>query len=470
MRMKKFCILLFVCVLSAFTACSKAEDTYKLTLAINGEREMVVEYGEEYADPGASAQLLGAQENVEIPVRVEKAADDQTPGTYLVKYSAIYGNSVCTAYRRVHIVDTQAPTITLVSDPEKFTLPNETYEEEGYTAQDNYDGDITDRVQRTETTEKIIYTVSDYSGNTTTVERIIAYNDPTPPELTLKGEAQLSITAGSAYQEPGYVATDNCDGDITGRVKVSGSVDIYRPGKYTLTYTATDSFGNAVTASRTVEVVSYLINDPAASTDKVIYLTFDDGPGKYTPELLDVLKKYNVKATFFVVNTNFIDTIKRTAQEGHTVAIHTATHIFNDIYASEDAYFADLNRMRDIIVNLTGQTPTLLRFPGGSSNTISSFNPGIMTRLTGAVQELGYQYFDWNVDSKDAGGAKTASKVFNNVVSGISGKNTAIVLQHDIKKYSIDAVEGIINWGLANGYKFLPLTSQSPTCHHRVNN
>ena len=112
----------------------------------------------------------------------------------------------------------------------------------------------------------------------------------------------------------------------------------------------------------------------------------------------------------------------------------------------------------------------LMRFPGGSSNTISSFNPGIMTRLTKAVEEKGFRYFDWNVDSNDAGGARTASKVYSNVVSGIGDKKAAVVLMHDIKSYTIDAIEKIIVWGLDNGYTFLPLTADSPTCHHGVNN
>ncbi len=470
MRIKKICIVVFVCLLSALAACSKAEETGKLTLTMNGERELTVEYGQTYEDPGATAQLSDSGEPIEVPVCVQQSVDDRTLGSYLVKYSATYADSVCTAYRRVHIVDTQAPTITLVADPDRYTMPNETYQEEGFTAQDNHDGDLSQLVQRTETREKIVYTVTDSSGNTTTVERVIAYADPVPPELQLLGASYVSVTAGSAYHEPGCVATDNCDGDISSWVKVSGSVDIYNPGIYTLTYSVADSFGNTVSASRKVEVVSHLVNDAEVSSEKVIYLTFDDGPGKYTPELLDVLKKYNVKATFFVVNTKYIDTIRRAAQEGHTVAIHTATHVFDDIYASEEAYFADLNNMRDIISGITGITPTLLRFPGGSSNTVSSFNPGIMSRLTAMVQEQGYQYFDWNVDSKDAGGAKTADRVFHNVVNGIGNKSAAIVLQHDIKKFSIDAVERIINWGLANGYTFRALTKDSPVCHHPINN
>ena len=93
-----------------------------------------------------------------------------------------------------------------------------------------------------------------------------------------------------------------------------------------------------------------------------------------------------------------------------------------------------------------------------------------MTRLTKSVVENGFAYFDWNVDSKDAGGAKTPEEVFENVTSGISKRNTAVVLQHDLYDYSVDAVEQIILWGIANGYSFAPITADSPGCHHGVNN
>ena len=126
--------------------------------------------------------------------------------------------------------------------------------------------------------------------------------------------------------------------------------------------------------------------------------------------------------------------------------------------------------IQDIIYRETGTRPTLMRFPGGGSNLVSDFNEGIMTRLTQAVQDAGFQYFDWNVDSNDAGGAKTSEEVFQNVIKGVKGRKYSIVLQHDIHKFSVEAVDDIIEWGLANGYTFEALTPSSPTAHHKVNN
>lgn len=204
----------------------------------------------------------------------------------------------------------------------------------------------------------------------------------------------------------------------------------------------------------------------------IIYLTFDDGPGEFTNALLDTLAKYNVKVTFFVTGRGDDATIKREFDEGHTVALHTWSHNYAYIYASLDNYFADLNQVATRVKNITGQDSKLIRFPGGSSNLVSrryDHKTRIMSKLTREVEARGYQYFDWNVDSDDAGKANSPDVVFNNVVSRLKdGPN--IVLQHDIKPYSVEAVGRIIEYGLANNFAFDVLTPTSPTAHHGVNN
>ena len=449
-----------------------ATNRFVVEVLPTGAPEMYLEVGTEYVEKGAVAQFFGTvlfKEPEIVPVRIQGEVNAEKVGTYVITYTAEKWDHINFATRTVHVVDTHKPVIELVSDPNKFTFPNEAYQEEGYSAYDLYDGDITHLVQTREENGTVIYTVTDSSGNTTTVERKIRYDDPIPPVLTLKGELSLSFDAGvGSFTEPGWEATDNCDGDISHKVTVSGTVDAATPGTYTLTYTVEDSYGNIATATRTVEVKKM---KPIAPTGKVIYLTFDDGPSQYTPRLLEILAKYNVKVTFFVVDTGYIHLVSQIAAEGHTVALHTASHEFSQVYASEEAYFNDLNKIKSKVVQYTGVEPTLIRFPGGSSNRVSiNINKGIMTRLTKLVQEQGYRYFDWNVDSDDAGSAHTAQKVFENVVSGIGSKNNSVVLQHDIKGYSVEAVEQIIQWGLANGYTFLPLTEDSPSCQHPVKN
>ena len=453
----------------AYAVWTTNEFTLDLTMA--GESEITLEYGSSYSDAGASAVFYGTiliKEPEEVEVVTEGTVDTATVGTYTITYTASRMDHVRTATRTIHIVDTQNPTITLTAAPDTFTLPGHEYEEEGFTAWDDYDGDITDRVVRTVSETEVVYTVEDSSGNGFEVRREIVYDDPVAPVLTLSGDTKITVPAGGSFKEPGFTATDNCDGDITDRVKVTGGIDPYMPGSYTISYSVEDSYGNTATASRTVTVSG--IYNTGGTNGKVIYLTFDDGPSAHTPYLLDILKKYGVKATFFVVNTGYISTISRAAAEGHTIAIHSKTHDYKKIYASEDAYFADLYAMQKIIASYTGVATYMVRFPGGSSNTISSFNPGIMSRLTKALGERGFSYFDWNVNSADAGLVDTSEAVFDNVTKGIKQRKASVVLQHDSHGFSVRAVERIIVWGLVNGYTFLPMNQSSPGCHHGVQN
>ena len=204
-----------------------------------------------------------------------------------------------------------------------------------------------------------------------------------------------------------------------------------------------------------------------------IYLTFDDGPGAHTARLLDILKKYNVKVTFFVTGAGDDALIAREYNEGHAVGLHTFSHNYAYVYSSINNFFADLYKIQTRVKNITGHTSYLMRFPGGSSNTVSARYDGgtrIMSKLTREVENRGFVYFDWNITSGDAGGATNSTTVYQNVVNRIKEGGNSVVLQHDIKGFSVDAVERIIKWGLNNGYTFKKLDMDSPTAHHGVNN
>ena len=344
--------------------------------------------------------------------------------------------------------------------------------EPGFRAIDDCDGDLTAQVLRSQEGDVVHYTVTDSYGNTGTAERRLHFVDRTPPVITLSGDQELWLRAGQPFEEPGYSATDIADGDVTAAVTVSGDVNPYHAGDYTLTYSVTDAAGNCAESARTVHVEPIRQPDQVEPHGKVIYLTYDDGPGPYTQQLLDILEQYNVKATFFVTaaNPEYQQLIGAASRAGHSIGIHTYSHDYQTVYASEDAYFSDLDQMQDIVEAETGCTTTMIRFPGGSSNTVSSFNPGIMPALTQAVTDMGYQYYDWNVSSGDAGETTDTETVAQNVIDGVSSHRVSIVLQHDIKGFSVDAVEKIIVWGLSHDYTFLPLTPESPTAHHGVNN
>lgn len=473
MKKRKWSVLILVlCVLLLAGALFTLQyRSYDLTLDLLGEPVVAVEVGQEFTDPGATAEshdfLRGYRG---APVARSGQLDTGKPGVYTLVYTANFHGLVRTLSRQVHVVESLDPVITLHTDPDTYTLPGHTYQEEGYTAIDWFDGDITHLVQRTEEDGKVTYTVTSSAGRTGTAVRQIHYDDPIPPELVLNEGEAITVGAGQRFQDPGCTATDNVDGDLTDQVQVSGEVDIYRTGDYELTYTVTDSWGNTTTAVRKVTVDATMKN-PIVSTGKVIYLTFDDGPGPYTDQLLDILAKYDVKATFFVLNASNISIVKRMADEGHSIGLHSTNHNYREIYTSEEAFYADMYKLQAIVESYTGEKTYLVRFPGGSSNTVSRrYCEGIMTQLTQSLPENGFRYFDWNVSSGDASSATTAEEVYRNVINGISGKKSAVVLQHDIKGFSVAAVEKIILWGLANGYTFLPLTEDSPSCAHRVQN
>ncbi|MBR2830912.1 polysaccharide deacetylase [Candidatus Saccharibacteria bacterium] len=282
------------------------------------------------------------------------------------------------------------------------------------------------------------------------------------PVLALNGEDEVSITVGEEFRDAGAEILYSCGKDF--EIKKEGAVDVNMPGEYQIKYSV--DFGEKqAEIERTVKVKKQYAG--------TICLTFDDGPGPYTAELLDVLKKYNVKATFFVTGAGDDALILREFNEGHAVGLHTLSHDYSYIYQNMDTFFTDLYAVQERVKNITGQTSMLMRFPGGSSNLVSARYDGgahIMSRLVDEVTRRGFSYFDWNVSSGDAGGAKTAEEVYENVINGLKWDGLTVVLQHDIKGFSVAAVEGIIKYGLENGFVFEALTHDSFGAHHGVNN
>ena len=290
--------------------------------------------------------------------------------------------------------------------------------------------------------------------------------DNISPEITLKGSDNIKLYESSDYEEPGFIAFDNYDGDITKNVIVQNDIK-EEIGDYKITYIVEDSSGNKTMVTRNVKILDKKKNIGT------IYLTFDDGPSNNTSKILDILKQEDIKATFFLVNFNssYNPVVKRIYDEGHSIGIHSYTHNYKLIYSSVSAYFDDLNKMNDKIKTITGSDTKLLRFPGGSSNTISSFNKGIMTTLVKEVTNAGYHYFDWNVDSSDAWSARNSNDVYNNVINNLK-KGTNIVLMHDLSsnEKTVNVLEKIIKNAKEKGYIFANITMNTKEIHHGINN
>lgn len=186
-------------------------------------------------------------------------------------------------------------------------------------------------------------------------------------------------------------------------------------------------------------------DDNRSAGIKRVYLTFDDGPSQNTDKILDILDRYGVKATFFVVGkNNYAEQYRRIVEDGHTLAMHSYSHVYSEIYSSLEAYQQDLNKLRTFLYELTGVECDIVRFPGGSSNTISQVD---MHTLIDYLDSEDMVYFDWNVSSGDASGIyKSAEQIASNVLENIGKYDNAVILMHDAagKSSTVEALPIII--------------------------
>ncbi len=208
---------------------------------------------------------------------------------------------------------------------------------------------------------------------------------------------------------------------------------------------------------------------------KIVYLTFDDGPSTNTDKILDILKKHNIKATFFVVgmpDNRSRDLYRRIVNEGHSIGNHTYSHEYRNIYAGEWSFIADFKKLENYVRDITGVKMDIMRFPGGSNATISRkyCDNKLMKRITVKMLYDGYQYFDWNVDSRDAETARQNKDVIiSSVLEGVENNNPAIVLFHDSlpKTTTVEALPTIIEELSERGYTFKTLHKDSFYVHFK---
>ena len=208
----------------------------------------------------------------------------------------------------------------------------------------------------------------------------------------------------------------------------------------------TQSGTSEVEAEYTGETTSEALNPENIEGTRYVYLTFDDGPSSSTSDILDILQKYNVKATFFVCgkpDSRYTDVYKRIVDEGHTLGMHSYSHKYSTIYESMDSFKADLDKLRVFLYETTGVWAKYYRFPGGSSNTVSQVD---MKELVSYLSDSEITFFDWNVSGGDATTGATKATIVNNVVANVPRFKHSIVLLHDAadKKSTVDALPEII--------------------------
>jgi len=221
------------------------------------------------------------------------------------------------------------------------------------------------------------------------------------------------------------------------------------------------------------EVVIPVPEEPACVDEthtRKVYLTFDDGPSENTRAILDVLKEYDVKATFFVTGQQALshpERYREIAQEGHTIGMHSYSHVYSEIYESVDSFGEDLLLLQTFLEDTTGVSPLFYRFPGGSSNTVSKMP---MSQLCDYLTDNGITYFDWNVSSKDAvSPMRPVQEIVKNCTQNLENFDNAVILLHDAvgKTSTVDALPEIIESIMAmENTEILPITEETVAVHH----
>lgn len=205
---------------------------------------------------------------------------------------------------------------------------------------------------------------------------------------------------------------------------------------------------------------------------KKVYLTFDDGPSQYTDEILDILKKEDVKATFFVIGHEgkvYEKRYQRIVEEGHTLAMHAYNHDYNKIYKSVEAFSDDLLKLQNMLEEITGVKTTIYRFPGGSSNSVMKIS---VKKLIHFLNQQGITYYDWNALSEDAVNKKLSPAQLNaNIMKDLKNRNPCIVLMHDLgdRHGTVEALEPLIKKLKAMDCELLPITEATPVIQHVKN-
>ncbi len=200
-----------------------------------------------------------------------------------------------------------------------------------------------------------------------------------------------------------------------------------------------------------------------------VYLTFDDGPSQSSDAILDILDDYGVKATFFVngrTDEHSKSVYKRIVNEGHTIGMHSYTHKYSEIYSSVEAFAADLDKIQNLIYDVTGVDSLYYRFPGGSSNQVSNVD---MTEYIQFLNSQNITYFDWNVASGDATlSAYTANDLVENVMRDVVKYKTSVVLLHDAdnKTTTVEALPTLIERLQAQGAVLLPISDDTTLIQH----
>lgn len=395
MKKKKILIIVFLIfiIIITFLLCAQ--------IRLKGKTVITLNYDEVYEEPGYSSLFK---------VKVTNNIKNNKVG----KYKVTYKNFLFKKYRTVEIVDEVKPVITLIDD-NVIILLNEEYKEPGYKAQDKYDGDLTDKVEiisglknNQVGTYKITYKVTDSSKNTTKISRVVN-------------------VVNTLYKDEYETIDNNMTGWYT-----SNRQDGSRPRE------------NEIKKYKDQNV--YFLGPDK----KVIYLTFDEGGNKtYVKEIVDILNKHNIDATFFF-SRNYIsnnpDLMKKIINSGHSIGNHTVNHLSMPSLATKDkfdSYYSELKETEIAFMQATGKPmEKLFRYPMGEYSN----------RTMNIMKSMDYKSIFWSVAYKDWDGDYNKEYSLNNMKKQLH--NGAIYLIHPKCKGNYEALEDFIKYATDLGYKF----------------
>lgn len=301
---------------------------------------------------------------------------------------------------------------------------------------------------------------------------LVEEKDSEPP--IIEGLQKISAVKGKKIDlKKGITLHDDHDQDPILTIDDS-KLDINKVGHYQVIYHVKDNSGNQQSYTRDVEIVSpYSDKEAVIDGVKTCYLTFDDGPSVNTKDVLDILDRYQIKATFFVTGTypEYYSYMKKAHDKGHVIALHTFSHDYKTIYSSVNGYMNDLQKIKDLVYQQTGVDSKIIRFPGGSNNQSSKqYSPGIMKILTKKVIDEGYQYYDWTSLNGDGEGVTTVEGLYKKAMQEIEGKEDIMFLMHDSAtcQNTVKALPAILDELVKRGYTFHVIDENTPTFHQQV--
>lgn len=411
-------------------------DTSAPVITLNGDNPMTVECGKGYNEPGASAK--DSCDGTNIPVTISGTVPSVV-GSYTITYTATDGaGNTATAARTVNVVDTGAPIITLNGDNPMTVECSKGYSEPGATAKDdcgNVDVPvvITGSVPSSVGTYTITYTATDAAGNIGTATRTVNVVDTTGPVITLKGSNPMSVECGSGYVEPGATAKDGCDGTSV-PVTITGTVNTVK-GTYTISYKASDAYGNSTTVTRTVNVVD--TTPPIITLNGSPTVTVECGQG-YTEagatamDICDGIVTVKTSGTTSTAKGSYTITYTATDSSGNTA---TATRTVNVTDGTPP------------VITLNGANPMTVECGTGytepGATATDSCDPGsIPVVISGVVPTTKGTYTVTYTATDSSGNKATATRTVN-----VTDTKAPVITLNGSNPMSVECATGYVEPG-----------------------